>query len=65
MNEIWVERRVEPSLAWGHNRALCRAVGWFSASRSVHTTRINTYTHFIKLLNLTDQYGRWYLNRDA
>ena len=65
MGEIWVKRRVGPSLAWGHNKALCRAVEWSSDPGSGHITEQSACTHFTQLLGSTDQYGRRYLNRGA
>ena len=65
LSEIWVKRRVGPSLAWGHNKALCRAVEWYSDLGSRHITEQSAYTYFTQLLSSTDQYGRRYLNRGA
>ena len=65
MSEIWVEERVGPCLAWDYNKALCRAVEWFSGSRSVHTTRYSTSTYYTKLLSSKFHDGGRYLNRDA
>ena len=65
MGEIWVKRRVVPSLAWGHNKALCRAVEWSSDPGSGHITEGSAHTRFTQLLSFTDQYGRRYLNRGA
>ena len=58
MGEIWVKRRVGPSLAWGHNKALCRAVEWSSDHGKRQITEKSACTHFTKLLSPTDQYGR-------
>ena len=63
MGEIWVDRMGRPCLAWGYNKAFCRAVKWSSRSRSVHITGHNADTYYIKLLGSTNQYGRRYLNR--
>ena len=65
LGEIWVEGKVGPSLAWGHNKALCRAVEWSSDPGSGHITEQSACTHFTQLLCSTDQYGRRYLNRGA
>ena len=65
MGEIWMKRRVGPSLAWGHNRALCRAVGWSSDPGRGDITEEGACTHFTKLPSSTDQYGRRYLNKGA
>ena len=65
LDEIWMERKVGPCLAWGYNKAVCRAVKWSSRSRSVQITGHNADTYYIKLLGSTNQYGRRYLNRSA
>ena len=65
LGEIWVDRMGRPCLAWGYNKAVCRAVKWYSRSRSVHITGHNACTYSIKLLGSTNQYGRRYLNRSA
>ena len=65
LGEIWVERKGRPCLAWGYNKAVCRAVKWSSRSRSVHITGHNACTYSIKLLGSTNQYERRYLNRSA
>ena len=54
MGEIWLKRRVGPSLAWGHNKALCKAVKWSSDPEGGHITEQGACTHFTKLLSSTD-----------
>ena len=65
LGEIWVEGKVGPSLAWGHNKAPCRAVEWFSGSISVHNTGYNADTHYTKFMSPPGHYQRRYLNRGA
>ena len=56
MGKIWVKRRVGPSLAWGHNRDLCRAVKWSSCSRTVQTADDNANAYYDQLLSSTKQH---------
>ena len=65
MGEIWVERKVGPCLAWGFNKALCRAVEYSSGSMGVCTTSYNAVIYCIKLLSSKSQDRRRYLNKSA